>query len=160
MTCNPRANGFNYGTGWGSGSKPAIYEQGIALANRLGKHAMEASRIAWQVEVFTVFNVAQIEGLPTSTYIQEEDVHKKPEIVDTFIASTRADIRIGGDIAGYIVASHAQQFTSCFRAGPNLSCNTTGTNGSPGYCTNSFDYQYNNNYHPYRGYRWHNDDQD
>jgi hypothetical protein len=50
MTCNQRAAGFNYGIGWGSGPKPAIYNQGIALANRLGDQASEASRDAWQVE--------------------------------------------------------------------------------------------------------------
>jgi hypothetical protein len=50
MTRNPRANGFNYGTGWGSGPKPAIYEQGVALANRLSDQMKEASRAAWEVE--------------------------------------------------------------------------------------------------------------
>ncbi len=38
---NPRALGFNYGTGWERDPKPAIYEQGIALANRLGDQAKE-----------------------------------------------------------------------------------------------------------------------
>jgi hypothetical protein len=47
---NPRANGFNYGVGWGSSPKPPIYDQGFALARRLGDQAIEASRAAWQVE--------------------------------------------------------------------------------------------------------------
>ncbi len=50
MTCSQRVAGFNYGTGWGSSPKPAVYNQGIALANRLGDQANEASRAAWQVE--------------------------------------------------------------------------------------------------------------
>jgi hypothetical protein len=51
MTCNPRADGFNYGTGWGSAPKPNIYQQGFMLARRLGEQAMEASRIAWSLEM-------------------------------------------------------------------------------------------------------------
>lgn len=47
---NPRALGFNYGVGWGSEPKPAVYEQGAALANRLADQANEASRGAWAVE--------------------------------------------------------------------------------------------------------------
>jgi len=46
----PRAFGFNYGEGWGKEPKPAIYEQGVQLAGRLGAQAIEASRAAWQVE--------------------------------------------------------------------------------------------------------------
>jgi hypothetical protein len=51
MTCNPRAAGFNYGIGWGSAPKPNIYQQGFMLARRLGDQAMEASRIAWSIEM-------------------------------------------------------------------------------------------------------------
>jgi hypothetical protein len=47
---NPRALGFNYGIGWGSEPKPAIYEQGCLLAKRLADQANEASRAAWTVE--------------------------------------------------------------------------------------------------------------
>ena len=48
---------------------------------------------------FTVFNVAQIEELP------KEDVAETiiPEdAASTFVAATLADIRVGGDMAGYI----------------------------------------------------------
>ena len=47
---DPRTLGFNYGSGWGRDCKPPIYEQATALARRLGKQAVEASRIAWEVE--------------------------------------------------------------------------------------------------------------
>ena len=47
---DPRTRGFNYGIGWARDRKPPIYEQATALARRLGKQAMEASRIAWEVE--------------------------------------------------------------------------------------------------------------
>jgi hypothetical protein len=47
---NPRALGFNYGIGWGSEPKPAVYEQGCLLAKRLADQANEASRGAWAVE--------------------------------------------------------------------------------------------------------------
>jgi hypothetical protein len=50
VNINPRANGYNYGIGWGSSPKPLIYEQGFALARRLGDQAIKASRAAWQVE--------------------------------------------------------------------------------------------------------------
>src|ERR1700738_3858595 len=48
---------------------------------------------------FTVFNVAQIEELP------KEDVSETiiPEdAASTFVAAALADIRVGGDMAGYI----------------------------------------------------------
>ena len=47
---DPRTLGFNYGIGWERDGKPPIYEQATALARRLGKQAVEASRIAWEVE--------------------------------------------------------------------------------------------------------------
>jgi hypothetical protein len=50
VNINPRANGYNYGVGWGSSPLPPIYDQGFALARRLGAQAIEASRAAWQVE--------------------------------------------------------------------------------------------------------------
>ena len=47
---NPRAAGFNYGTGWGSAPKPAIFATGEALAQKLGSAAIAASRDAWEVD--------------------------------------------------------------------------------------------------------------
>ena len=47
---NPRAAGFNYGIGWGSEPKPAIFAQGEALAHKLGIEAMAASARQWVVE--------------------------------------------------------------------------------------------------------------
>jgi antirestriction protein ArdC len=52
-----------------------------------------------------VFNVAQIDGLPASTTGQvEKTPDQKRDHVDTFIAATKADIRIGGDRACYVPA--------------------------------------------------------
>jgi hypothetical protein len=50
LSINLRTRGFNYGEGWGSAPKPAIYDQAVDLARRLGLQAMEASRAAWRVE--------------------------------------------------------------------------------------------------------------
>jgi len=47
---NPRAAGFNYGTGWGSAPKPAVFARGEALAKQLGDAAQAASATAWAVE--------------------------------------------------------------------------------------------------------------
>jgi antirestriction protein ArdC len=51
--------------------------------------------------VFTVFNMSQIEGLtehqPSSVLVDKPKGH-----INQFIEATGADIRIGGDMAGYI----------------------------------------------------------
>jgi antirestriction protein ArdC len=57
------------------------------------------------LKAYSVFNVAQIDGVPTSSIGQiEETPDRKRDKVDTFIAATKADIRIGGDRACYIPA--------------------------------------------------------
>jgi antirestriction protein ArdC len=57
------------------------------------------------LKAYSVFNVAQIDGLPASTTGQvEKTPDQKEDIVDMFIAATKADIRIGGDRACYIPA--------------------------------------------------------
>ena len=48
--------------------------------------------------IFYVFNVAQIEGLPT----EEEVPQLPPDEPSVFIAKTQADMRIGGDVAAFI----------------------------------------------------------
>jgi antirestriction protein ArdC len=54
------------------------------------------------LKTFAVFNEAQIEGLPST------DGHREPEHVhdltnvDSFITATKADIRIGGNVACYV----------------------------------------------------------
>jgi hypothetical protein len=48
---NPRANGFNYGVGWGPTAKPPIYAEAQQLALHLNRIANEASRKAWALEM-------------------------------------------------------------------------------------------------------------
>jgi antirestriction protein ArdC len=53
------------------------------------------------LRTFAVFNEAQIDNL----HIAESDVREKPETltsIDQFIAATKADIRIGGNVACYV----------------------------------------------------------
>ena len=51
MNVNQRANGFNYGVGWGPTAKPPIYEEAQDLALHLNRLANEASRKAWALEM-------------------------------------------------------------------------------------------------------------
>jgi antirestriction protein ArdC len=50
--------------------------------------------------VYTVFNAAQIEGLPSGPV--QVTVQVGVQVADQFIEATSADIPIGGDMAGYI----------------------------------------------------------
>ena len=57
------------------------------------------------LKAYSVFNVAQIDRLPSSSTGQAEKTpDQKQDNVDTFIAATKADIRIGGDRACYVPA--------------------------------------------------------
>jgi hypothetical protein len=51
MDINPRADGFNYGIGWGPTPKPEIYTEAQQLALLLNKEANAASRKAWALEM-------------------------------------------------------------------------------------------------------------
>ena len=51
MNVDQRANGFNYGVGWGPTAKPPIYEEAQDLALHLNRLANEASRKAWALEM-------------------------------------------------------------------------------------------------------------
>jgi antirestriction protein ArdC len=72
----------------------------VILAKKLTfNEGDEDERKIFMHRSFTVFNVAQIEELP------KEDVAETiiPEdAASTFVAATLADIRVGGDMAGYI----------------------------------------------------------
>jgi hypothetical protein len=50
-TPDPRADGFNYGAGWGTEPKPPVYHTAMQLARDLGKRAMKMSRDAWELEM-------------------------------------------------------------------------------------------------------------
>jgi hypothetical protein len=51
MNVNPRANGYNYGVGWGPTAKPPIYGEAQKLALHLNEIAHEATRTAWELEM-------------------------------------------------------------------------------------------------------------
>jgi hypothetical protein len=51
MNLNPRANGFNYGVGWGTTPKPPIYFEAQQLALIFNRAANIASRKAWSLEM-------------------------------------------------------------------------------------------------------------
>jgi antirestriction protein ArdC len=56
------------------------------------------------LKAYTVFNVAQIEGLPSHYYAQPEQQPDKPQLIETaehFFSATGAVIRHGGDRAYY-----------------------------------------------------------
>lgn len=44
---SPRAQGFNYGVGWGSSPKPEIYFDGVKIGNVLQRIAHDATANAW-----------------------------------------------------------------------------------------------------------------
>lgn len=51
MNVNPRANGYNYGVGWGPTEKPPIYGEAQKLALHLNEIAHQATRQAWALEM-------------------------------------------------------------------------------------------------------------
>ena len=67
---NPRANGFNYGTGWGRSPKPDIYAEAQQLALDLGEIAIQASKTAWALEM-AIRNVR----------LAETDAEKRSEVL-------------------------------------------------------------------------------
>lgn len=48
---DPRMQGFNYGTGWGSDPKPAIYFEGMKIAQALTAEATQKSTEAWALDM-------------------------------------------------------------------------------------------------------------
>lgn len=74
----------------------------VVFVKRLHVGQDEDAKTIGMMRTFTVFNIAQIEGLP-----QPEPMPDIPEVVrnattEAFIAATEADIRRGGDMAAYI----------------------------------------------------------
>jgi antirestriction protein ArdC len=63
----------------------------------------EEKQIA-MLRTYTVFNVAQIDGLQPSQDSERPEPETRQDGVTAFIAATKADIRIGGDRACYVPA--------------------------------------------------------
>ena len=87
-------------------------EQGatVVFASRftkteLGTGGEEIDRDIPFLKAYSVFNIAQIDGLPERYYIREIEPVVEPmrrcERADRFFAATKADIRYGGDKAFY-----------------------------------------------------------
>ena len=56
------------------------------------------------LKAYSVFNLAQIDGLTQETAGKVEPQEQREDAVTAFIAATKADIRIGGDKACYVPA--------------------------------------------------------
>jgi hypothetical protein len=69
VNINPRANGYNYGVGWGPTAKPPIYAEAQKLAALLGDEAIEASRRHWALEMAI-----------RSVRLAETDIEKKQSV--------------------------------------------------------------------------------
>jgi antirestriction protein ArdC len=67
------------------------------------KEEDEEKQIA-MLRTYTVFNTAQIDGLQPSENIGRLEPEARQDAVTSFIAATKADIRIGGDRACYVPA--------------------------------------------------------
>ncbi len=62
----------------------------------------DEEKTIFMLRSFSVFNVAQIDGLPEPAPIEELPPEARYAAVDTFITATKADIRYGGDIACFV----------------------------------------------------------
>jgi hypothetical protein len=60
---SPRANGFNYGTGWGKAPKPPIYFDAVRLSIALDQISHDASARAWRLT--TALRAVRLAETPT-----------------------------------------------------------------------------------------------
>ena len=67
------------------------------------KESEEEKQIG-MLKAYSVFNLAQIDGLTQETAVEAEPQEQRQDAVTAFIAATKADIRIGGDRACYVPA--------------------------------------------------------
>jgi antirestriction protein ArdC len=98
----------------------------VVYANAMNRNEIddasgeETSRAIPYLKSYTVFNVAQIEGLPEQYLAKPEprsEAFPRIERADRFFAATKADIRHGGDRAYYAAGSDHVQMPpfECFR---------------------------------------------
>lgn len=89
-----------------------VYADRIRRTERDEATGEEAEREIPFLKGYTVFNVEQVEGLPSHFYAVAEprlDPVQRIERAETFFAATRADIRHGGNMAYYSVTDdHVQ----------------------------------------------------
>jgi antirestriction protein ArdC len=85
-----------------------VYASSITRTETDEATGEEAERDIPFMKGYTVFNVEQIEGLPASYYAPAQarlDPVQRVAQADAFFANTGADIRHGGNMAGYSITS-------------------------------------------------------
>jgi antirestriction protein ArdC len=149
--------------GWqvrkGERGTTAFFFKRIEVADRAARDAGDGdgdvTRRIPLLRAFTLFHASQIDGIPAFVPpTVEEAPWRAPEAVDTIIANSRADVRIGGDKAFYaplsdhiqmppqtafksaaawssVLLHEASHWTS---AETRLNRNLMTTYGSPDYC--------------------------
>ncbi|MEY9328330.1 ArdC family protein [Sinorhizobium fredii] len=88
----------------GEKGSPVVYANTITRAETDEATGDDIERTVPFLKAYTVFNVEQIEGLPSHFYALAESSRNPDERIadaETYFAATRADIRHGGDSAYY-----------------------------------------------------------
>jgi antirestriction protein ArdC len=74
----------------------------VVFVKKLRVGEDENQRTVGMLKTFTVFNVAQIDGLPEPEATPDRPEPERDAAADAFIEATQADIRRGGDMAAFI----------------------------------------------------------
>ncbi|MEZ5938375.1 MAG: zincin-like metallopeptidase domain-containing protein [Hyphomonadaceae bacterium] len=88
----------------GEKSSPVVYAGSLNRTEQDDKTGEDVERTIPFLKGYTVFNIEQIDGLPAHYYAPAADTKNPDQRVaeaDAFFASTRADIRHGGNSAFY-----------------------------------------------------------
>ncbi len=91
----------------GEKGSPVVYANTLTRSEADADTGEESERAIHYMKAYTVFNVEQIEGLPSHYYAKVEPRFDPPariEHAETFFAALRADIRHGGNQAYYAVS--------------------------------------------------------
>ena len=73
----------------------------IVFVKRLRIGEEEDQRQTSMMKAFSIFNVAQVDGLTEAPIVEVPEVERLNN-VETFITATKADIHFGGDMAAYV----------------------------------------------------------
>ncbi len=101
----PRFLTFNQAQELGGSVRKGEHGTKVYFVKKLevkGKEGEEATRIIPMLREYTVFNVAQCEGLPQPKPITPQNKDARDSLADEFLSSTRADIREGNGEAYYV----------------------------------------------------------
>ncbi|KAB1085057.1 DUF1738 domain-containing protein [Neorhizobium galegae] len=88
----------------GEKGSPVVYANTMSRTETDEATGDESERTIPFLKAYTVFNVEQVDGLPTHFYARAEHARNPDERIadaEAFFAATRADIRHGGDSAFY-----------------------------------------------------------